>query len=363
MNGSRLLLTVLIVVGLVLSGCRRGQSTGNRPTPTITPTPLSTPLPAIATNVPTGTETNPLRIIFLRSDRTGFADALLRFEEAMEAPGVLNVAPIPVGSAAELFQAMCAEENADAVNVVWVDGVTYAAARARNCGVAVLQLQRGGLEALSATVEPTGEATPEATPTRSRGGDAQAEAPVDQTATGSSIAIISPRRNGISSMAGLDGRTFCRLNYSDFTTWLAPSLMMRASDIDPVTDLEAVIDYPNLVALVTAVVEDECDAAAIPADLFQTMATELGELEEDVRVVETSDPFPFGILMLPVDVPLGVRIPLIDTLLQISSDPATNEVVRTVLGEDLIIPIEPGDLDEFDEFLDSTGLDFALLGR
>jgi ABC-type phosphate/phosphonate transport system substrate-binding protein len=139
---------------------------------------------------------------------------------------------------------------------------------------------------------------------------------------------------------------------------------MKAADINPISDLATVRDFPSMETLVAAVAEGTCDATGVPANVFEQYAEELAEIDqESIRVVQESSPLPYGLLMYPVELPLGERITLTDSLIEFSTDAQVGPALRTILGQDAIVPVEEGDLDAFIEFLEGTGLDFSLLGN
>jgi hypothetical protein len=84
--------------------------------------------------------------------------------------------------------------------------------------------------------------------------------------TGASGQIIINRSLGSTELSAIEGRTFCRLGSDDFYSWLLPLLVLKTEGIDLLTETEAVVDYEDIPALITAVSEGECDAAGIPED-------------------------------------------------------------------------------------------------
>ncbi|MEZ4667247.1 MAG: hypothetical protein R3E39_04905, partial [Anaerolineae bacterium] len=188
----RVMLAVIII--LLVSACRR-QVAEVEPTavPTFTATPRSTPLPAIATSIPAGQEENPLKMYISPVENMSIARSAASALEAALLKNDLFVQIELVEQDAQLLTALCASSSESAA-VAWVSGAAYLAVEAENCGHALLQIKKG------------------------KDGDAT-------TATASSIIA----RRGINSYDALDGRTFCRINYSDSATWLIPSLMLRAN--------------------------------------------------------------------------------------------------------------------------------------
>ena len=91
----------------------------------------------------------------------------------------------------------------------------------------------------------------------------------------------------------------------------------------------------------------------------------LGEdeaMREGVRVLETTAAFPYGVLMVPLEVPLSVRLSMETGVLNIANAPDMAEVMRAFLGQDLLVGAAPEDFADLNVFMESTGLDFAQLG-
>ena len=94
--------------------------------------------------------------------------------------------------------------------------------------------------------------------------------------------IIAAARSEARPVAG---QQFCRLSIQDLTSWLYPSLLLSAQGINPLTDLGLITDQANDVALLTAVYEGDCAAAALPAgeldDLVDDLLDELADAQDE----------------------------------------------------------------------------------
>lgn len=323
---SRLLLAMLVIA--LVSACRR-QVAEALPTaqPTFTATPRSTPLPSIATTVPPGQENNPIQMVVRPiGDLTEVRDALSDLEAAILENAQLSVQIELVEREAQAVAALCNSTPENPV-MAWVAGVALLAVQAENCGQPLLQVAQG------------------------RGSAAT-------TGAASSIVV----RRGLDSFETLDGRTFCRINYADSTSWLIPSLMLRANGLDLVTDLRAINDYPSTPELVKAVSSGQCDAAGIPENAMETFADELQSVEARVSILATSIEFPYNVLMLPRDIPLGAQTTLQTVLVRLARDRVTGPQLRLLLGQDTLVEVEPDSLSALTDFAATTGLDFAQLG-
>jgi ABC-type phosphate/phosphonate transport system substrate-binding protein len=203
--------------------------------------------------------------------------------------------------------------------VAWVSGVGYAAISAQSCGVPALVIERG-----------TGQ----------------------RATTSQEVQIVVNRTLGIADAAGLAGRTFCRLGYTDLYSWLVPVIILRGAGVSNLPDA---VDSPDIEAMLTSVAEGECDAAGITAADFEEFGA---DFEDSVRMLNQSATMPYSIFVYPPSFNLDTRRRLIEGMLAMES---SNDL-ETLLDQDGITRFEDADLSDFEAFLESTGLDFAQLG-
>lgn len=314
---------------LVLAGCRRAEEAQATSFPTIVPTPRSTPLPALPTAVPLAEEENPLQMVIKPDGQIPNAErAIQDFEDAVRDESGLIVQIKLVERDAEALAALCNSGSGE-VTVAWLNGLAYMAAESQNCGQPMLQVQKGSRSDLQ---------------------------------TGKAAAIIVKKGSNLNAVNALRDKNFCRLNDNDLYTWLIPALIMRQNALSPLA-LESVKDVEDIPALVEAVVKGDCDAGGIPADALESFADDLGDTGDQVNILTTSVEFPFAILTVPVTVPLSTRLTLNKTLLTLTQSSDTAVKLRTLLGQNALLPSTPEDFTDLNDFIVSTGLDFAQLGN
>lgn len=325
----RLLLAALLT--LVLASCREQAAEADLELALrSTPTPRSTPLPAVPTPIPPGDEGNAIRMVVrplgpsadARSAADDFAAAIL------ERSGVMIEVQL-VERYAEGLAALCASPSGQ-VSVAWLNAPTYMVARAQNCGLPALQVEKD-VGAGSQTGEPG--------------------------------SIIATSSMNIRNISGLSRRKLCRISSDDFYSWFVPSLLMNASGIDPYTALTSVTDYEDIPAMVQAVADRDCDAAGIPAGALEEYASAIGDDADQVSIVTTTVSFPYGVLMIPAEVPLGKRLALVEALTDMASDRSDAVIMRSLLAQDALKPASVEDFTELADFMNSTGLDFVALGN
>jgi ABC-type phosphate/phosphonate transport system substrate-binding protein len=332
-NGRERFRTLVVVLCVALiAACRPRDVQQQQRFLAATPTPLSTPLPVVPTPIPPGAEGNPLWMVVRPIDSSGAADtesAAKALTDMIKQKTSLSVQVVTVNRYAEALAALCGSGKGQ-VAIAWLDGITYAAANAQNCGLPVLQVKR----------------------------DTKRE-----VETGASGQIIVSRTLGTGDIGALNGRTFCRLNVSDFYSWLLPSLVLKTKGIDVLRDVQSVSDYRDVPALVKAVASGDCAGAGVSEDVFTQYADQLADVKDQVRVVDTTPSFPYDILLFPLEVQLGVRLTLTDTLMDIASNPDTAGSLRTLLGQDSLSRVQPDDFNDLQKFMSDTGLDFTQLGN
>ncbi len=312
---------------LLLTACRREAASGPVIQATLTPTPRSTPLPQVPTTIPPGLENNPITMVIRPSGNIEVARRLLTdaqidaFEQAILDESGLVVNVTVVDRYAEALSALCDSTPLN-VTVAWLDGLTYQAAIAQNCGEPVMQIER-------------------------------------ERATGDAGQIVTASTLDVGDVAGLNGRSFCRISYEDYYTWLVPSLLLQASGVDPVAGLGAISNYDDTDALTEAVAAGDCEAAGISEVAFE----DLGDVRSELNVVASTPPFPYGVLMYPINLTLGERLRLTDALLALADDTDGADVLRPLLNQDGLETADANDLQDLSDFLAETGLDFAQLGR
>ncbi len=317
------LITLALFV-FVLAGCRR-EAPQALP-PTITATPRSTPLPAVATDIPAGAAGNPIQIVIRpqTAESTAKASAAV-IEDALRKQTGLDLQVVLVTRYAEALGALC-DSNADKAAIAWVDGITYAAAYAQKCGTAALEVERG-----------TGR----------------------NVETGSVIQIVASKKAAFTGIGGLKDSKFCRVSYDDNATWLIPSLMMQAGNVRPLADLASVTDYDDLTALLDAVVSGKCEAAGVPK-------TAVDEADSDTRdaldVLASSAELPYAVMLVPEDVPLGVRVSLVDAFDSLTSNTTSARALKDLTGQDALKRVTDDDFSDLRDFVSSARVDLAKLG-
>ena len=253
--------------------------------------------------------------------------AELDLEEAILKYSSVTVDIVPAANPAEVLRALC--DASEDISAVWVDGVSFTAALAQNCGEPIYIVEK-----------------------RIN----------NQRETGEAGVIILNRDLGNSQLSVLNNRIFCRFGVDDFYSWLLPLMVFRANNIDP-TNFETVIDYDDAQVMVEAVASGDCAGAGLSTTVYENIVEDDEALSDNISVAFASPQIPFAVLMYPVEMQLGIRVSLTEGLERLADDDADSELLRPFLGQDNLQVVHLDDFAEYDAFLDEVGLDFSILGN
>lgn len=302
---------------------------------------------------------------------------LTQLEDAISQETGLIVAIETENEIGDALRRLC---NGEAV--VWLDGFTYAAARAQNCGTPALLIGRRNLTQQSLIAEQWGldfseaESTPEA-----ESDDAITVIPTDEITltpeatpeenvipadvfTGMPGVIVVDSQFGATGLSVIQGRTFCRLGIDDLYSWLVPVTVLGAANIDPFGAQVSAIDRDSLNEIIEAIEAQDCVMTGLPQAAYDALSE---DQRDAVTVITTTPALPYGIMMYPAAVNEATRDTISAALLTIANDPETADQVRPLFAHDAILPIqaenENADLADFEAFIASTRLDFGTLGN
>lgn len=355
---SKIILAIagLLLMTLVVAAC--GEDSGPQPTripPTIeiTPTPRSTALPEVEEAAAPGDDARPIIVqIALFGDSVSGATRRAGIELQDELRAALDlVINVEFVTETAALENLCSGQP----YVVWASAFTYAAANAQ-CDVTPRQaIQRGR--------------TPEAT-------------------IGRSAEIVA--RTDITAIGELGEGTFCRsLEHDLFVTWVYPSLLLRAHNIDPLNELDTVLDYPDDLSLLFALYEGNCDAAGLPAGIFEDYLVDIAllastdqsqitidDVEERLHVLvdagNTAPPvdatdgdlifepntIPYGLLIFPASpaIPANIRDDLNDAISDFFADRTEGaERLNALLDATALIPVEQSSYANFLALIADSG--------
>jgi len=341
-----------LLVGLLLAACGAGRAQPT-PVPRATSTPFSTALPIVATALPLGGVDTPLRLALAPADLEA-AQALEVAQEAelLALSGVsMDLILLPDS------QAVLAELCGGAGQVSGLlGGLPGVVVYSRDCAQPFVQLAVEG-----------------------------------QANRQSAIVLRSDARreeNTLAWLAELEDWTYCRLGLRDETSWLIPSLLLQAANLQP-----SLLDLADEAALRQGLADGTCDAAGLPRATLSE--------EEAAQIAAEAPPLPVLIWWMGRAVPLEVRRALQDVLLpvrqvtptptprsrraqaeateqaeatqaaelveqadSVQSAEASAALWSTLLGQPVSFePLDPTAYEAWEALASSAGLDWATLGE
>lgn len=324
-----LLIGVLVAVSLIVAACAPA-------TPTTAPTEEATEVPTEeateeATEVPTeeptpeptedpwaklGTEEMPIVFSFVPSAEASqvLASATAITDVLSQKTGLVITAEVPTSYVASI-EAMCAGE----AQIGALNTFSYVVAKARGCAEVALVSVRFG----------------------------------STTYAGQ---IITRADSGITSIADLKGKTFCRPDEFSTSGWIIPSIAMRAEGINPDTDLTEVIDAGGHDGVVRAVYNGDCDAGATFVDARTNVADELPDVSDVVVVIATSPPIPNDTVSFRPDFPADKREAIVNALLEMTQNEEELKLLQDLYSWAGLEQVDDTFFDPFRQVLQASGV-------
>jgi ABC-type phosphate/phosphonate transport system substrate-binding protein len=218
------------------------------PLPTATPGP--TAIPARPTDPPPGSSSNPLNLyLVVPGNPSGYDEQVATLGEALGEATGLAVEVEVTDDYAFVLDGLCS----GGVHMGTLDAFGYLAASQQGCVTPALVTERDGQAALQGQ-------------------------------------LIANSETLITNVESFRGRRFCRPDAGSPYGWIVPGVTLRARGIDPLDELNAVVDAGSDEEVVRLVHDRECDVGATLLGAEE----EVDDLEEPQRVafVEAMAPIP-----------------------------------------------------------------------
>ncbi len=132
--------------------------------------------------------------------------------------------------------------------------------------------------------------------------------------------IITHRDSGINEISDLKGKTFAFVDPASAGGHLIPRMHMVEEGIDPDKDLASMVFLGGHDACALAVQNQHVDAATIVKHMYERALQNELIVEEDVKIIHVSDPFPGGPLAWHKDLPDDIKEKLLDVTLNIPEE-------------------------------------------
>jgi phosphonate transport system substrate-binding protein len=166
--------------------------------------------------------------------------------------------------------------------------------------------------------------------------------------------IITQADSGITSIADLKGKTFCRSDPLSTSGWIVPKIMLAAERLDPDSDLQ-VIDVGSHNNVVTAVYSGECDAGATFVDARGTVEDDIPDIKEKVVVITESADIPNDTVSFSSDVSERVREKVVNVLLELAGTEEGKAALEQLYGITGLTYVDDSFYDDFRVDLNASG--------
>jgi phosphonate transport system substrate-binding protein len=173
--------------------------------------------------------------------------------------------------------------------------------------------------------------------------------------------VITAADSGITSVADLAGKTFCRPDPTSTSGWIIPSITMQAEGLDPEADLAEIIDSGGHDAVVIAVYNGDCDAGATFVDARTNVEEEFPDVMDKVVVIAESVPIPNDTISFGPDVPAEIKDQLVQALLDLASTDEGLEILGAVYSWSGMQEVDDTFYDGFRQQLEAAGINVEEL--
>ncbi|MFV2044125.1 MAG: phosphate/phosphite/phosphonate ABC transporter substrate-binding protein, partial [Anaerolineales bacterium] len=173
--------------------------------------------------------------------------------------------------------------------------------------------------------------------------------------------IVTQAGSGITSVADLAGKTFCRPDPTSTSGWVIPSIAMQAEGIDPEKDLAEIVDAGGHDGVIIAVYNGDCDAGSTFVDARSIVAGEFPDVNEVVVVIATSPPIPNDNISFAASVPASVRDAIVKVLLDMASSEEGLAILDSVYSWSGMELVEDSFYDGFRQTLEAAGVNIEDL--
>ncbi len=168
--------------------------------------------------------------------------------------------------------------------------------------------------------------------------------------------IVTRADSGITSVADLAGKTFCRPDPTSTSGWVIPSIAMRAEGLDPENDLAQIVDAGGHDGVIIAVYNGDCDAGASFVDARSIVEEEFPDVKDQVVVITESAPIPNDNISFTPDVPAETRDAIVQVFLDLASTDEGLEVLNSVYSWSGMEVVDDTFYDGFRQQLEAAGM-------
>lgn len=243
-----------------------------------------------------------------------YADQVEVLSDALAGSTGLEVEVSVVNDYAPVLAGMCERT----VHIGMLDAFAYLSASERGCAIPALVAERGG------EISVEGQ-------------------------------LIANTQSLVTNVESFRGRRFCRPEAGSAYGWIVPGLMLYSRGIDPLNELNAVIDSGDDEGVVQDVHDRECDVGATLLGAEETV----DDLEEPGRItfVEALPPIPNEVIAFSNVIDGPTREASVAAFEEAESD------LLDVMSADGLQAIRSDDFNDLRNLFNTAGIDVVALGR
>jgi polar amino acid transport system substrate-binding protein len=173
--------------------------------------------------------------------------------------------------------------------------------------------------------------------------------------------LITRADSGITSVADLAGKTFCRPDPTSTSGWIIPSITMQAEGLDPETDLAEIIDVGGHDTVVISVYNGDCEAGATFVDARTNIEEDFPDVMDVVTVITESVPIPNDTISFVPDLPAEIQDQIVGVFLSLTTTEEGLEILNTVYSWSGMQEVGDDFYDGFRQQLEAAGMDIEQL--
>lgn len=319
-------ISMLVAAAMTLGACAQATPTAapTQPPPPTAPPPTAVPPTEAPTAIPFGSETNPIKWVFVPSGELERVSA-----------GAESVADLLFAETGLVIETFVATDYTAAIEAMCADPA---------------QAQMGSLATFALiTAADRGCIDPEMVALR-RG-----------STTYNGQLIYNLKTDIVpGDYSTLVGKTFCGVEETSTSGWIIPSVMLKAGGLDLDSDIEVTYAGSHD-AVATQVYLGECDFGATFVDARATIEGTYADVMDVVGVFEVSIPIPNDGVQYATGFPRELRDQLNDALLAIAQTEAGAEALNTAYQWTGLELHDNSFYDPFRQLLDAAGVSAADL--
>jgi phosphate/phosphite/phosphonate ABC transporter binding protein len=168
--------------------------------------------------------------------------------------------------------------------------------------------------------------------------------------------ILAHKDSGITSIADLAGRTFCRPDPTSTSGWIIPMITMQANGINPETDLAEIVDAGGHDGVVIAIYNGDCEAGSTFVDARGNVEEDFPDVKDVVVVIQESAPIPNDNISFAPGVDAATRDAIIAVLLDLASTEDGLAILNTVYSWSGMQVVGDDFYDGFRQQLEAAGM-------